>query len=260
MNWLDAIAGLVVGLLVGLTGVGGGSLMSPILILIFGVAPVTAVGTDLWFACITKTVGGVVHQRLAAPDWQIVRLLACGSLPAAALTVLYLSHLDIQQIKGGFTSHALGSVLILTAIATLFRRQLHGLARTTGSFAAGRYKRLQSPMTVLAGVILGVLVTLTSVGAGALGAAMLLSIYPIRLTARRLVGTDIIHAVPLTLVAGLGHLWIGTVDWKLLVGLLIGSIPGIILGSLLTSRVPDRLLRPVLSAVLVFAGYRLLIS
>lgn len=259
MDWMYAFAGLIVGVAVGLTGVGGGSLMAPILILIFGISPSTAVGTDLWFAAITKTVGGLVHQRQGGPDWQIVKRLAIGSLPAAALTVWWLSSSNFHQIKGGTIMHVLGGVLILTAIATLFKNRIRGMATDARTTAVAVHP-WQGPATIGAGVILGFLVTLTSVGSGALGAAMLVALYPFRLSAKRLVGTDIVHAVPLTFIAGLGHLWLGNIDFGTLGMLLVGSIPGIVGGSLLAHRMSDNAVRPVLAAILVFAGYRLLVA
>ena len=259
MDWLYPLAGAFVGLAVGLTGVGGGSLMAPILILMFGVTPATAVGTDLWFAALTKTVGGVVHERHGGPDWQIVRRLALGSLPVAALTVWWLSSGDFHQIKGGTIMRGLGAVLIVTAVATLFKAPRHRWA-TGARTAAMKASRWQPAATVAAGAILGFLVTLTSVGSGALGAAMLLTLYPFRLSARRLVGTDVVHAVPLTFVAGLGQFWIGNVNLTMLGQLLIGSIPAVVLGSLLAHRMSDNFVRPILSAILVFAGYRLIVA
>ncbi|WP_294390076.1 sulfite exporter TauE/SafE family protein [uncultured Sphingomonas sp.] len=259
MDWLYALAGLIVGLMVGLTGVGGGSLMAPILILFFGVSPSTAVGTDLWFAAITKSVGGFIHHRHGAPDWQVVRRLALGSLPAAALTVWWLAKTDIHQIRGGTVMHILGGVLILTAIATMFKERIRTYA-TAARTTAITVHPWQPALTVAAGALLGCLVAVTSVGSGALGAAMLLTLYPFRLSARRLVGTDIVHAVPLTLVAGLGHLWMGTVDFGTLGMLLIGSIPGIALGSVLAGRLADNIVRPILAVILAFAGYRLLVA
>jgi uncharacterized membrane protein YfcA len=259
MDWLYVLAGAIVGLAVGLTGVGGGSLMAPILILVFGMSPATAVGTDLWFAALTKTVGGFVHHKHGGPDWQIVRRLALGSLPVAALTVWWLSSANFHQIKSGTIMHVLGGVLVLTAVCTLFKARIHRFATGARTTALAAHP-WQPAATVAAGAILGFLVTLTSVGSGALGAAMLLFLYPFRLSARRLVGTDIVHAVPLTFVAGLGHLWIGTVDLSKLGWLLLGSIPGVIIGALLTHRMSDNAVRPVLAAILIFAGYRLLIA
>jgi hypothetical protein len=258
MDYAHGLAGLLVGTLVGMTGVGGGSLMAPILVLLLGVAPTTAVGTDLWFAAITKSVGGAVHQRLGDPDWQIVRRLALGSIPASILTLLLLTQLDIGQMRQGLVINALGVILIVTALATLSWRQAHRLALGLEPAAAARYRTLQPALTVTAGAILGFLVTLTSIGAGALGATMLLALYPLRMSATRLVGTDIVHAVPLTVVAGLGHLWMGNVDFSLLGALLIGSIPGIILGSFLATRLSDRFVRPVLAIVLLASGIKML--
>ena len=261
MDWLHGIAGLFVGLMVGMTGVGGGSLMAPILILLFGVSPATAVGTDLWFAAITKAVGGVVHHRHGGsdggPDFQVIRRLCLGSLPATLVTLLILSHAHVEQIKSGVVTTALGCVLIATAAATLLRGRFHrwALARRVGT--TDRFMRVQPALTVTAGALLGVMVTLTSVGAGAIGATLLLALYPIRMRMQRLVATDIVHAVPLTLVAGLGHLWIGNVNSALLVNLLIGSVPGIIVGSLMATRISERMLQPILAAVLIVVGWRL---
>lgn len=263
MDWLHPLAGLLVGFVVGLTGVGGGSLMAPIMILMLGVAPVTAVGTDLWFAAITKMIGGLVHHQQrgtdGGPDWGIVRTLCLGSIPLAVLTLLLLARTGTEQIKGGLIMQLLGGVLVATALATLLRPRLHANAVRLRDAAMRRHRGAQTTATIVSGAILGALVTLTSIGAGALGATLLIAIYPVRLSlTRRLVATDIVHAVPLTVVAGLGHLWIGTVDLALLGALLIGSIPGIVAGSLLASRVPDAVLRPALAAVLAFAGFRLL--
>ncbi|KEQ51675.1 sulfite exporter TauE/SafE family protein [Sphingobium chlorophenolicum] len=262
MDWLHAVAGLFVGLMVGMTGVGGGSLMAPILILLFGVAPTTAVGTDLWFASITKAVGGAVHHHQGGtdggPDYQVVKRLMIGSIPASLIMLAILSQMHLGQIKTGVVTGALGVVLIGTAAATLLRGRFHAwaLARRVGT--ANNFTRWQPALTVLAGALLGAMVTLTSVGAGAIGATLLLALYPLRMRMQRLVATDIVHAVPLTLVAGLGHLWIGNVNPMLLVNLLAGSLPGIVIGSLLATRTSDRVLQPLLAAVLVVVGWRLI--
>jgi len=259
MDLLHAAAGLLVGLLVGITGVGGGSLMAPILILVVGVAPITAVGTDLWFAAITKTVGGAVHNHFGQPDWQVVRRLCLGSIPASIVTLIFLAQTHIGKVEQDWVMQGLGAILVLTALATLARRRIHSGAKSLRTDTARQFKTWQPVLTVLAGVVLGVMVTLTSVGAGALGATMLLMLYPLRMKAARLVGTDIIHAVPLTMVAGLGHLWIGNVDFSLLGSLLVGSIPGIIIGSLIAARIADRYVRPMLAAVLFATGLKLLL-
>jgi hypothetical protein len=228
-------------------------------ILLFGVAPATAVGTDLWFAAITKTVGGAVHSHHDGADWQVVRRLCLGSLPAAVLTLVWLWTSGAQQEKSGLIVYALGAMLVLTGIVTPFRLTLARRFALVHLDGTERYAHLQPVLTVLAGAVLGVLVTLTSVGAGALGATLLLMLYPARLTMKRLVGTDIIHAVPLTLLGGIGHLLIGNVDLALLGTLLIGSIPGIVLGSLLASRLSETIVRPVLALVLVAVGVKLLL-
>lgn len=262
MDWLHAVAGLFVGVMVGMTGVGGGSLMAPILILLFGVSPTTAVGTDLWFAAITKSVGGFVHHHQGGthggPDYEVIRRLCIGSLPAAIIVLILLAQIDAHQIKSGLIMTALGVVLIMTAFATLFRSRFHHWAVHARTDTAGNFLQYQAGLTVAAGALLGVMVTLTSVGAGALGATLLLALYPLRMRLQRLIATDIVHAVPLTLVAGMGHLWIGNFNLMLLLNLLIGSIPGIILGSMLASKVSERILQPLLALVLLVAGWRLI--
>lgn len=251
-----AAAGLLVGLLVGLTGVGGGSLMTPLLVLMFGVAPQTAVGTDLLFAAVTKIVGIVVHHGRATIDWRIVRRLATGSIPAAVITVAALN--TFVHI-GTNTSHVillvLGGLLILTAIGLMFQRRLLAYGATHHIIHS---ERTLLP-TVGLGALLGVLVTITSVGAGAIGATLLLMLYR-RLPVARIVGTDIAHAVPLALVAGAGHWLLGSVDFVLLLTLLVGSIPGVIVGSLLSSRAPERILQLALAAILMVSGVRLLMQ
>lgn len=247
-------------MLVGLTGVGGGSLMAPILILIFGVSPTTAVGTDLWFAGITKTVGGAIHHAKQCADWLVVRRLALGSIPAAIVTLGGLHALGWSQVRQGWLPAALGLVLLATAAATIARPRLHRyILDRQKNGRSGEPIAWQGPLTVIAGALLGVLVTLTSIGAGALGATLLVFLYPMRLSTRQIVGTDIVHAVPLTIVAGIGHLLIGSVDGQLLLNLLVGSIPGIIIGSLLVHRISETFVRVGLAAILVFAGARLVV-
>ncbi|NUP86079.1 MAG: sulfite exporter TauE/SafE family protein [Burkholderiaceae bacterium] len=260
MDWINPVAGFVVGLLVGITGVGGGSLMTPLLVLVFGMAPAVAVGTDLWFAAITKLVGGTVHHQRGGVDWQVVRRLAMGSLPAAVLTLAWLHASGLGPVKQGLILHMLGVVLVLTALAMLLKKQLHAVGQRLRSSAPERFKGVQPPLTVLAGALLGFLVTLTSVGAGALGTVMLVYLYPFRMTPTRLVGTDIVHAIPLTMVAGMGHLWMGNVDLPLLGQLLLGSIPGIVLGSLVGTRTSELYLRRAIAAVLVAVGAKLLLA
>ena len=254
INPLHALSGLVVGTLVGFTGVGGGSLMTPLLVLAFGIHPSTAVGTDLLYAAATKGVGAVVHGFSGTVDWRIVLRLAAGSVPATVLTLLALSRAGTVLDAGhGAITSVLGAALILTAIAILFRRMITAFfAKRMGELDPRR----TSLFTMLLGAVLGVLVSLSSVGAGAIGVTVLLVLYP-RLPAGKLVGSDIAHAVPLTLLAGLGHWMMGTVDWRLMASLLTGSIPGIIIGSLLSSRTPDRVLRPILASTLAIVGGKL---
>lgn len=245
------LAGFFVGLLVGQTGVGGGSLMTPLLVLLFGVHPVTAVGTDLLYAAATKSVGTMVHGLNNTVDWRIVGRLATGSVPATLATIWAMSHFGLTGPGYGRTiSTLLGFMLLLTALSLIFRRRFLAFAGPVLERAtAGRV----APLTIATGAILGFLVTVSSVGAGALGVTALLLLYP-RVPMPVIVGSDIAHAVPLTLVAGIGHLWLGSVDWPLLVSLLSGSIPGVVLGSYLSVRVPDFVLRPMLAAVLALVG------
>ena len=256
INWLYSASGFSVGLLVGFTGVGGGSLMTPLLVLLFGFHPATAVGTDLLYAGLTKSGGTVIHGLNRTVDWRIVRRLASGSLPGTAATLLALSWFGTGTARtGAAIGVALGCALILTALTLLARTWLLArLARVSERMA----DRQTATWTVLLGLFLGVMVSLTSVGAGAIGVTVLLVLYP-RMPTVRIVGSDIAHAVPLTLLAGAGHWYVGTVDWALLGSLLIGSLPGIAIGSQLAVRVPDRVLRPVLAVTLLVVGLRLVL-
>lgn len=260
MDLAHGLSGLLVGTLVGMTGVGGGSLMAPIMILLLGVSPATAVGTDLWFAAITKMVGSAVHHSLGEPDWEVVKRLALGSIPASIVTSLLLAQIDTGQIKHGLIISSLGVLLLATAIVTLSWSRVQGAVLRMEAPLADAYRKRQPALTVASGALLGVMVTLTSIGAGALGAVMLMALYPVRMTARRLVGTDIVHAVPLTIVAGTGHLIMGNVDFALLGSLLVGSVPGIIIGSLLATRLSAGILRPVLAVVLAATGVKMIFS
>ncbi len=251
---LFSLSGFFVGLLVGQTGVGGGSLMTPILVLLFGIHPATAVGTDLLYASATKTVGTLVHGLNHTVDWRIVRRLASGSVPATVVTLLVISHFSITgPMSGRIISVVLGVMLLLTAVSLVFRQRFLALMAPTLTRVSPRQA---ARLTVVTGAVLGMLVTLSSVGAGALGVSALLLLYPM-VPMKVIVGSDIAHAVPLTLVAGAGHWWLGSVDWPLLTSLLSGSIPGIILGSYLSARIPDAVLRPMLATVLCIVGGRL---
>jgi hypothetical protein len=256
---MHGIAGLLVGAMVGVTGVGGGALMTPILVLLFGVAPTTAVGTDLLYASITKMFGTAVHHKAGTIDWQIVRRLALGSLPAAALTLAWMHVSQMGQMRGGVITFTLGLALVVTALGILFKEPIHGLGKRLRLGDGARFKAMQPWLTVLCGVLLGTMVTLTSVGAGALGTAMLVYLYPLRLAAGRLVGTDLAHAIPLTLIAGLGHLALGTVDLGLMLNLLAGSIPGVLLGSWISTRAPVKPLRVTIALVLLFVSWKMIL-
>lgn len=249
------IAGAGVGFAIGVTGVGGGSLMTPLLIFA-GIPHQVAIGTDLLYASITKTGGIIAHRRQGTIRWRLVFLLAVGSIPTAVATTYALKTVfEGEHDYRPLLTHALGIMLILTALVILLRRRLQ--AETTATPVEIRwFHRHAGIITVISGAILGVFVTLSSVGAGAFCAALLLILYP-RLPALHVVGTDIAHAVPLTLVAGLGHLFLlNNVDPKLLVGLLIGSLPAVHYGAKVASRIPNSILQPILASLLLIIGVK----
>jgi uncharacterized protein len=256
MDFAYTVAGFSVGAIVGLTGVGGGSLMTPLLVLLFGIHPSVAVGTDLLYAAITKAGGTLAHGLKGTVDWAITRRLALGSLPAAILTLTLVGKLAPGGIEGAaaLIKVALGFALLLTAVALIFRRQIQAFAL---KHVGEPNPRRTATLTVLTGIVLGVLVSISSVGAGALGVTALFLLYP-ALPTLRIVGSDIAHAVPLTAVAGAGHWMLGSVDWALLTSLIIGSLPGIWLGSHISTKVPDRVLRPILATMLVLVGAKLI--
>ena len=244
-------------MLVGLTGVGGGSLMTPLLVLLFGFHPATAVGTDLLYASVTKTVGTAVHGKQGTVDWTIVKRLAAGSIPASIVTLLVMSRVGTMNGgAAGTLNLLLGMALLLTSFAVFFRPWI--LSWAGHHIHAMDDRRLRN-RTIVLGAILGVLVSVTSVGAGALGTTALLILYP-RLPVARIAASDIAHAVPLTLIAGLGHWLMGSVDFGLMLALLAGSIPGIVVGSLLSGRSSDTVLRPVLAMTLLVVAARMLVA
>lgn len=252
-----ALSGLLVGFVVGLTGVGGGSLMTPLLVMVFGVAPATAVGTDLLYASFTKATGVWVHARRGNVEWKLVGWLASGSIPAALLALVALHFIGVDSVKvSGLITGSLGVALILTALAILFKEKLQRLGRH--GLGQQWRERYLVQTTVVTGAVIGALVALSSVGAGAVGVAALFWLFPL-LPSSRIVGSDIAHAVPLTAVAGLGHFYMGTVDWHLLLNLLLGSLPGIYLGSQLSGRIAERWLRPALASMLVLVGGKLVL-
>ncbi len=249
IDFLYTISGFAVGLLVGMTGVGGGALMTPLLILLFGINPAAAVGTDLFYAAVTKSAGGIVHGFNRTVDWRVVRRLATGSVPMTVVTTAALSLLDIngpatRQLIGA----ALAFTLFLTAATLVFRNAMTArYAARIGGLPEDRIALL----TVVVGGVLGILVSISSVGAGAIGVTALVLLYP-KLRTARIVGTDIVHAVPLALAAGIGHWFLGSIDWRIFLALILGSIPGILIGSYAAVRVPETALRIVL-AVTLFA-------
>jgi len=253
---LYAVSGFCVSLLVGMTGVGGGSLMTPLLILLFGVHPATAVGTDLLYAAATKSGGTLVHGLNRNVDWRIVGRLATGSAPTTALTLLALSACGIYSgAARGLITAVLSGALAATAAVLIFRKSILAFFATHVGELSPRRTAL---LTVLLGAVLGVLVSISSVGAGALGVTAIILLYP-RLPTARIVGSDIAHAVPLTLVAGIGHWVLGSIDWHLLGALLIGSLPGIVIGSYVSVRVPDAVLRFTLATTLLLVAGRLVL-
>jgi uncharacterized membrane protein YfcA len=254
IDFAQTLSGFVVGVIVGLTGVGGGSLMTPILVLFFGVHPVTAVGTDLLHAAITKSGGTYVHAKKKRVDWRITALLAVGSLPSAIITLFGLHAFTGSLGSSKIITITLGIALIFTGCALALRTRMKRLSEAYGHVVLPRHPGF----TIATGVLLGILVSLSSVGAGALGITALVFLYP-RLAAQRIVASDLAHAVPLTLIAGLGHWLFGDVDWRLLISLLVGSLPGIYLGSHLVGHIPDKILRVLLIVMLLLIGARLLI-
>jgi len=251
---LFSLSGFAVGVLVGMTGVGGGALMTPLLILLFGVHPATAVGTDLVYAAITKTGGSLVHGFARSVDWRGVRRLAAGSTPATLLTLFVLSKLSLHgDAARSLVTVVLSLALFVTSFILVFGQSLVALYRARMSSLDPRRTAL---VTVLVGAMLGVLVTISSVGAGAIGLVALLMLYP-QMPMARVVGSDIAHAVPLTLIAGLGHWGMGAVDWHIVGSLLVGSLPGIFIGSYFAIRVPERALRLVLATTLFMVASRI---
>jgi len=259
MDWMYTLSGFLVGLIVGVTGVGGGSLMTPLLVLFFGVSPATAVGTDLLYASLTKSLGGWVHGKRGTVDWKVVGLLALGSLPAAVVTIALLKYLTLDEktLRSLITS-VLSVALLLTASALLLKNQIKKLARRRDGTVYELHHRYLPGATIATGVVVGSLVTISSVGAGVLGTVALLFLYP-RMPAVKVVGTDIVHAVPLTAIAGMGHMALGTVDFVLLGSLLLGSLPGIYIGSHLSARVPEHVLRPLLATMLLIVGMKMVL-
>ena len=254
------LAGAVTGLVVGITGVGGGAVMTPILILLLGVAPATAVATDLWFAAITKLFGAGIHSVGGNIDWQVVRRLWMGSIPVA-IVVAILVALNAKPEKVSWLTTAIGVVVLITAIGMFLAPVLIKAAQANRAETPTKLRNFQGPATIVSGGVVGGLVALTSVGAGALGSVAMTAIYPFRMTPHRLVATDIAHAIPLAVVAGTGYIVTGlaagigiVVDPWMLASMLLGSIPMIILGSFLARGVKPRAIQIALASVLLFVA------
>jgi uncharacterized membrane protein YfcA len=256
MSLTYVLSGFAVGLLVGMTGVGGGSLMTPLLTLLFGVAPSVAVGTDLAFASLTKSAGTITHRAKGNVQWSIVLRLCAGALPAALLATLALHKFgSLNPAIGEVIRYSIAVSVILTVVALLFRTKL--LAWVHASPHRQLHGSTLSAATVLAGAVLGTLVTVSSIGAGAIGATILLMLYP-RLSPAEIAGTDIAYAVPLTAIAAAGHWWLGSINWLLLVTLLVGSVPGITVGAWASRAVPEKILRTLLAVTLTGVAAKLI--
>jgi uncharacterized membrane protein YfcA len=250
LDFLYILAGAVVGFIIGLTGVGGGSLMTPLLVLGFNVQPAVAVGTDLLYAAITKASGVWTHQKLKNIDWAIVKNLSLGSIPGSIICIYIIKKFEISgDAFEQLISVTLGIMLILTSVVILFKETISNHFKKPAGYNP-------SSLTIVSlGVILGILVTLSSVGAGAIGGAILLLLYP-TLRTRTIVGTDIAHAVPLTAVAGLGHFQLGHIDLNLLLSLIVGSLPAIYLGTMVGEKLPEKTLKYIVASILLIIGIK----
>lgn len=262
MELIHIISGALVGLILGLTGVGGGSLMTPILVLGLGITPIIAVGTDLLYAALTKCSGVYFHHKNQTIDWRVVFLLGSGSIPCSLITIFALDYLKkIGFNYDGTIMLTLGIMLILTSFIVLIKNKLLIFIHTHHSdrWFVDVVRRFRPQITILCGCLLGCVVTLSSVGAGAIGSAILFLLYP-RKPSIAIIGTDIAHAVPLTAIAGLGHLNFGSVDFDLLFGLLLGGVPAIYMGSIIGKKLSDRVLRPIIALFLLAMGLKLVTS
>lgn len=262
MELIHIAAGALVGLIIGLTGVGGGSLMTPILVMGFGISPAIAVGTDLLYAAITKCSGVFFHHKNGTVDWKVVLLLGSGSVPCSILTIFVLEQLRDTGINyDNIIISTLGVMLVLTAVIIVIKNRLLSFVHSKhdNSSVVNLIRTSRPQITILSGCLLGIVVTISSVGAGAIGSAILFLLYPYKRPIA-IVGTDLAHAVPLTAIAGFGHLHFGSIDFCLLFGLLAGGLPAIYLGSIIGKKLPDRILRPLISILLLLMGVKLLLS
>lgn len=257
IDWAYALTGAIVGFVVGLSGVGGGALMTPLLVIMFNVPPTTAIATDLWFAAITKLVGARMHHTRGHVDWQVAKRFWLGSIPMTMIVTIGVSA-GVLVPKIDWLNKAIGVVVLMTALGMLAAPHLLGYARFLRVGWPKRFKAMQSGLTITSGGILGLCVALTSVGAGALGSVMMLYLYPLRMTPIRVVATDIAHAIPLAIIAGIGYLPTGWVELEMLGSLLVGSIPAVIVGSILADKVNKRSIQIFLAFVLIIASLKML--
>ncbi len=251
-----SVAGLLVGTAVGATGVGGGSLMTPILILFYGISPAVAVGTDLLYASISKSYGVFLHQRNKTLEWPVVGWMALGSVPASFVTLAFIHSIGITPELDRLIKITLATAVIVTATFTLFQQPLlRWVNHLRGDNGTPRdiSRRTQIVLTALSGILVGSVVTISSVGAGVIGMMLLLWIYP-KHEPIRLVGSDLAHAVIITGIAGLGHAQLGTVNTSMLFWLLVGALPGIWIGSQVGFRLNALQLKKVISVILLVAG------
>jgi uncharacterized protein len=248
-----AVAGAIVGLMVGLTGMGGGALLTPILVLFFGIDPLTAVSSDLVAAVVMKPIGGAVHLRRGTVNLKMVRWLVAGSIPAAFLSVVVLTHVTSHEVINEIVRQLVGAALLLASVALLLKGAFSGRRATVDA----QQVEVQPLLTLAIGVFGGAMVGLTSVGSGSLMMVLMLLVYP-QLTSAQLVGTDLVQAVALVASAAFAHILFGDVQLGLTGSLLVGAIPAVWLGAHISSRAPDRFIRPILPVILVASGMKMM--
>ena len=256
INLAYVLAGFLTGFVVGVTGIGGGALMGPILLLIFDVPILAAVATDLWFAALTKIPAILIHHKNAKVDWEVVRLLLLGSLPVSILLFIALNSGLILKISG-FLPQGIGILVIISALGLLISHRIKEERKKFNITSSLHFKKSRSIFTVFLGALLGGVVSLTSVGAGVLGTLILVYFYSYRMSYKNIIATEIAHAIPLALVAGTGYFVFGKVELSILNNLLIGSIPAAVLGAIVSQKTSDKILKIVLAIVLFFSGLKL---
>lgn len=252
-------AGALTGVVVGLTGVGGGALLTPVLVLIFEVNPITAVGTDLWFAVFTKLASLRANNSFKSVDWNIVRRLSLGSIPISILAVFLITYNKLQ-FESIWLKKLIGIMILMAALSIYYAKYFLKLAKYRRIASPETFRRWQGPLTIVSGAFLGLTVTLTSIGAGALGCTILWFLYPLRMTPNRLVTTDLAHAIPIATISGIGYLFLGAVEVNTLLNLLIGSIPGAMLARFVATKLTERTIQVALSIILIVAAVKMITS